>query len=106
MASLYEAQQAGKEIDDPAHLFLDAGTITKQYPTDSFPGQSTWLDWPWKLHRIEKNKVRIELYNLALDPGEGNDLSARDPERTTSIRAQLEAWLLSVVQSLNGKDYV
>jgi arylsulfatase A-like enzyme len=107
MASLYEAQQVGKEIDDPSHLFLDAGEIEKQYPTDSFPGHAAWLDWPWKLHRIEKRgDARFELYDLADDPDEGNNLAAQSPERVKSMKARLEAWLLSVVQSLNGKDYL
>jgi hypothetical protein len=82
--------------DDPSRLFLDAGEIKEQYPEDSFPGHSAWLDWPWKLHRIEKKgEARLELYNLA----------ARSPEQVKSMKARLEAWLQSVVQSLNGKDY-
>jgi arylsulfatase A-like enzyme len=106
MASLYAAQQAGKEVDDPSRQFLEAGKITMQYPEDSFPGHAAWLDWPWKLHRIEKKgDPRLELYNLADDPKESNDRAARSPERTNSMRKALEAWLLSVVQSLNGKDY-
>jgi len=106
MAGLYEAQQAGKEVDDPSHQFPDAGKITKQYPEDHFPGHAAWLDWPWKLHRIEKNAIGLELYNLADDPGERDDRSTRDPDRTRSMQAQLEAWLLGVARSLNGKDYV
>ena len=106
MASLYEAQQAGKEVDDPSRLRLDAAEITKQYPADSFPGHAAWLDWPWKLHRIEKNnKVRFELYNLADDPREGDDRMTRNAERTDAMKAELEAWLTSVVGSLNGADY-
>lgn len=106
MASLLEAQQAGKDVDDPARLRLDASEITKQYPEDRFPGHAAWLDWPWKLHRIEKkNRVTFELYNLADDPQEGNDLSDAQPERVQSMKAPLEAWLRSVVRSLNGKDY-
>ncbi len=106
MASLYEAQKAGKEVDDPAHQALDAGKITTQYPEDSFPGHAAWLDWPWKLHRIEKKgPAKIELYNLADDPQESRDLAARDPDRARALRGRLEAWLLSVVRSLNGKDY-
>ena len=106
MASLHEAQQAGKRVDDPSRLRLDAGKITKQYPEDSFPGHSAWLDWPWKLHRIEKKgPIKFELYNLADDPQECNDCAAAQPERARAMKAQLEAWLRSVVRSLNGKDY-
>lgn len=106
MASLLEAQQAGKDVDDPARLRLDAGQIKKQYSEDRFPGHAAWLDWPWKLHRIEnKRSVKFELYHLADDPGEGTDLSRREPERVKSMRSELEAWLTSVAQSLNGRDH-
>jgi len=73
MASLLEAQKAGKEIDNTERLRLDAGKITKTYPSDTLPGHSAWLDWPWKLHRIErKKKITWELYNLADDELEAN----------------------------------
>jgi arylsulfatase A-like enzyme len=106
MASLLKAQKEGKEIDDPARLFLDAGKITKVYPTDSFPGHSAWLDWPWKLHRIErKNKIVWELYNLADDAQEANNLLDKEATRAARMKTELVAWQKSVVDSLNGKDY-
>jgi len=106
MASLRKAQQAGKDVDDPSRLRRNAGKITKQYPEDSFPGHAAWLDWPWKLHRIEKKApVKFELYNLADDPREGKDCIATQPERAKAMQAELEVWLKSVARSLNGKDY-
>ncbi len=107
MTELLEAQKAGGEPADTSRLRLDAGEITKQYPQDSFPGHAAWLDWPWKLHRIQGDtgNVKLELYNLAEDPEEQKDLVARDTERTNSMKSQLEAWLASVLRSLNGKDY-
>jgi len=107
MTELLEAQKAGNVSGDTSRLRLDAGTITKQYPEDTYPGHAAWLDWPWKLHRIQdkKDNVKLEIYNLAEDPGEKTDLVARDTERVNSMKAQLEAWLASVVRSLNGKDY-
>ena len=106
MASLLKAQQAGKDVDDPWRLRLDAGEIKQQYPEDSFPGHAAWLDWPWKLHRIEKNnRLTFELYHLADDPQESNDLAGVKSDRAKSMRLELEAWLLSVVRSLNGQDY-
>jgi arylsulfatase A-like enzyme len=107
MASLYQAQQAGQEVDDPARLFLDAGKITTQHPEDNFPGHAAWLDWPWKLHRIDtKGRRKVELYNLAEDPDESDDQADRHRDRVKSMQTQLEAWLLSVIRSLNGRDYV
>ena len=105
MKELYDAQQAGKEIS-PQTFGKDPWKIKKQYPDDTFPGHSAWLDWPWKLHRIEKkNKTRFELYNLADDPGEKKDLAESRQNRTSAMKADLEAWLKSVVHSLNGRDY-
>lgn len=107
MAELLAAQKAGDEVGDRSRLRMDAGKITKQYPEDSYPGHSAWLDWPWKLHRIQgkNDNVKWELYNLADDPREKNDVFAQNNNRTASMKSQLEAWLRSVVRSLNGKDY-
>jgi len=106
MSELLAAQKSGNEVGDKSRLRLDAGKITKQYPEDTFPGHAAWFDWPWKLHRIEKKKgLKLELYNLAEDPGEKNDLAAQYSERVESMKAKLEAWQKSVVRSLNGGDY-
>ncbi|GAJ16128.1 unnamed protein product, partial [marine sediment metagenome] len=107
MSELLEAQKAGSETGETSRLRLDAGEITRQYPEDSFPGHAAWLDWPWKLHRIQGKKadVKMELYNLAHDPAEQNDLADQDTDRANSMKSQLEDWLASVVRSLNGKDY-
>jgi hypothetical protein len=107
MSELLEAQKAGLESDKVERLRLDAGEITMQYPDGTFTGHAAWLDWPWKLHRIEdeEGEVRLELYHLAEDPMEKEDLAARDAGRVRSMRSELEAWLASVVRSLNGGDY-
>ncbi|MEW6359909.1 MAG: sulfatase-like hydrolase/transferase [Planctomycetota bacterium] len=107
MSQLLQAQQEGEEDADPLLLCADAGKITMQYPENSFPGHAAWLDWPWKLHRIQgkKGDVKWSLYNLAEDPGEEKDLSAEQAERVKAMKTDLDAWLASVVRSLNGKDY-
>jgi arylsulfatase A-like enzyme len=107
MSELLEAQKKGNDIADKDRLRLNAGEIAKQYPQDEFPGHAAWLDWPWKLHRIDRENdgVKIELYNLASDPDESTDLSGRQKDRVKSMRRDLEKWLASVVASLNGKDY-
>ncbi|MBE0537327.1 MAG: sulfatase-like hydrolase/transferase [Phycisphaerae bacterium] len=106
MASLLAAQQAGKDVDDPSRLRLDAGEITRVYPDHEFPGHAAWLDWPWKLHRIEKaGRVQWELYNLEQDAQEAGDLAAVENRRVAAMQAELHAWLKSVVKSLNGEDY-
>jgi hypothetical protein len=107
MTELLEVQKAGGESSETFRLRLDAGEITEQYPLDSFPGHAAWLDWPWKLHRIHSKKaeVKFELYNLAEDPDEQNDLIAQNTDRANSMKSQLQAWLTSIVHSLNGRDY-
>ena len=47
----------------------------------------------------------FELYNLEEDPNEAADGVAQHPNRVESMKSSLEAWLISVVHSLNGTDY-
>jgi arylsulfatase len=106
MTELLVAQRAG-EVGDAARLRLNAGDLSAQYPEDAFPGHAAWLDWPWKLHRIEDKdgEVREELYQLEADPMEEKDLAALHRARAAAMRGDLERWLGSVVRSLNGEDY-
>jgi arylsulfatase A len=49
----------------------------------------------WKL--IEHyDPPRLELYNLASDPGEKTDLAGQQPHRVAQLRSKLEAWLDSL----------
>ena len=106
MSELLAAQKQGNEVGDRSRLRLEAGKITKKYPEDRLAGHSAWLDWPWKLHRIENNKgVKFELYNLADDPEEKSNLVGREPGQVQAMKGKLEAWQRSVVRSLNGEDY-
>lgn len=58
---------------------------------------STWTpgasirDGDWKLIEFYEFD-EVELYNLADDPGEQNDLSKSMPEKTTELREKLKAW--------------
>lgn len=45
----------------------------------------------WKLIEFFESKTS-ELYHLADDPGEKNDLTASDPERSAELLAKLHAW--------------
>ena len=49
--------------------------------------------------------VNFELYNLADDPMEENDLSVTEPKRVAAMKEELEAWQRSVLASWSGKDY-
>ncbi len=107
MAELLEAQKNGSQISKISRLRLESAAITKQYPEDKFPGHAAWLDWPWKLHRIENKNgnVKYELYHLKDDPKEQNDLVKVKTDRVKSMQTALKKWQLSVVRSLNGEDY-
>ena len=108
MSELLAAQQAGQEPEDTWKLRLDAGKITRQYSESELPGHAAWIDGDWKLHRITGKTggaVRFELYNLAEDRREANDLYARQADRAEKMKTALEAWQRSVVRSLNGRDY-
>jgi arylsulfatase A-like enzyme len=107
MAELLEAQKQGSEITVPSRLRMDAGEIKKQYPLDTFPGHSAWLDWPWKLHRIENKdgEIKFELYNLKNGPLEEKNVLDQETAKVGKMKKQLGEWLVSVVNSLNGKDY-
>ncbi len=107
MGDLLKAQKEGKETVDQSRLRLNAGKIAGKHPEDRFPGHAAWLDWPWKLHRIQASSgaPRFELYDLSADPNEERDRGAEERDRLKSMNAQLEEWLVSVVRSLNGSDY-
>lgn len=108
MEELYAAQQKGIEPDDPKRIMPDAGKITNRLPLDAFPGHSAWLDGSWKLHRVEDRKtgrITWELYDLAADPKEQNNLIDKEADRAATLRARLDAWLKAVVHSHNGGDY-
>ena len=110
MKELLDSQIAGTELADKERLRLDAGVIASQFADDVFPGHAAWLDWPWKLHRIENVKkdapgVTWELYNLETDHLETQSLLAEQPERVAQMQSAMTPWLKSVVRSLNGKDY-
>jgi arylsulfatase A-like enzyme len=108
MQDLLAAQARGEEPGDPDRVRPDAASIGEPVPTNRFPGHAAWLDWPWKLHRMEDPKtgdVNWELYDLSADPDESRVLYAEQPERVPQMQAALEAWLESVARSLNGEDY-
>lgn len=103
--AIMEKQQAGAPLPhDPVRMRKDVDEFP-QFPENTTTGHAAWNDWPWKLHRI--NGTKFELYNLSDDPLEKSDLS-QDPEqmqRLKQMKQELNAWMRSVIQSLNGKDY-
>ena len=103
------AQKAGKDYHDKSRLYVNAAKLDREYPQGERPGHAAWTDWPWKLHRIVAKKgggeATYELYNLETDPMESDDVAADHPDRTAAMSKELDAWMGSVIDSLNGKDY-
>lgn len=57
----------------------------------------------WKLiHYWEDG--RDELYNLAEDVGEQNELAAENPEKAGELRARLDRWLAAIDAKIPGPD--
>ena len=105
LKAIMEKQQAGApEPYDPPRMRKDVDAFP-QFAENNATGHAAWNDWPWKLHRIDGE--RYELYNLERDPLETTDLSTQPEQRQRLQRMQkeLDAWMRSVVRSLNGKDY-
>jgi arylsulfatase A-like enzyme len=107
MAELLQAQKAGGDLPPHVSSQQAAELPAPPYPLDEFPGHAAWIDGHWKLHRITNKQGRVswELYHLVTDPGEENDLASIENERARAMGEHLEAWLRSVVRSLNGEDY-
>ncbi len=103
--ALLEAKQAGQPNPFPNRVLKNVN----EFPTfgeDALRGHAAWNDWPWKLHRVEKNrKITFELYHLVHDPMEAKDLSQIEPQRVDQMKKALEAWQRSVLASWSGKDY-
>ncbi|MEW6305285.1 MAG: sulfatase-like hydrolase/transferase [Verrucomicrobiota bacterium] len=107
LAELAQEQAAGKVRPAAEADPIPEAQLKSDYPDQTFGRHAAWLDNDWKLHRIEAKpgQVKWELYNLAADRTESKDLLAQEPERVEKMKGELEGWLRSVVNSLNGADY-
>jgi len=107
MGDLLKAQQDGGDLEPHESSQRAAQLPSPAYPRDVYTGHAAWIDGDWKLHRItnKKGEVSWELYNLAKDSAEEDNLLATEGERVAQMQGKLEAWLESVVRSMNGEDY-
>jgi hypothetical protein len=106
LKAIMEAQQAGKPTPHPERLKKDIGAFP-QFSETKLRGHAALLDWPWKLHSIHAKKLNYQLYNLSSDPMESKNLAANPEhrERLDGMQKKLNDWQVSVIRSLNGKDY-
>ncbi|GAA4438843.1 sulfatase [Bremerella cremea] len=73
---------------------IDRGAIYWHYPHYGNQGGSPTAavrEGDWKLIEFYEDG-RLELYNLANDPGESNNLAEKKPELASKMHAQLKAW--------------
>jgi arylsulfatase A-like enzyme len=104
--ALKDAKESGRPNPHPERILKNVYEFPV-FGEDAMRGHAAWNAWPWKLHRIQKGgTITVELYNLANDPMEENDLSATETERVARMLEELEAWQRSVLASWSGKDYV
>lgn len=91
--------------------FFRLFALMMQQPT---PRPRHFLFGEHKLHRIPAarpsddptaDSAKYQLFNLASDAQETNDLADSEPLRVQSMKAALRAWQQSVINSLNGNDY-
>jgi arylsulfatase A-like enzyme len=70
-------------------------------------GPRSIIEGNWKLivNPASKDENQIELYDLANDPSESNDLQNREPLIVQQLRFKLSQWQSSVLRSLSGADY-
>ena len=106
MAEMQTMQREGVAPSEQ-QLNANAAEIEGTAPTDTLPGRSAWIDGDMKLHRIpnENGNIQYELYNLAEDATESDDLAKAHGDLVREMADSLESWQRSVVGSLNGDDY-
>lgn len=108
MKDVMEFQQGKVKENKWASRIMKTVDQFPKYDKTKFPGHAAWNKWPYKVHHYthpKTGKVKVELYNLEKDPMEANDLSGKEKELTAKMLKELKAWQVSVLESMEGKDY-
>ena len=102
-----QAEQTGKQPASKPRERTAASRMEVTFSKEERPGRAAWIDGDWKLHRIpgKQGKFQYELYNLASDRAEKDNIAKEHPDKTEAMRTALTEWQNSVIESLNGKDY-
>jgi len=66
-------------------------------------GPVAWIDNQFKLHK--RPPGRFELYDLTADLAEEHDIADGRPQVVKRMKAEMEAWMQSVLRSNRGEDY-
>lgn len=70
---------------------------------EEYPGDAAWIEGDWKL--LYRSDSTYELYHLADDIGENNNLLMQYRERVERMQEDLQKWQNSVINSIRGRDY-
>jgi hypothetical protein len=82
---------------------IDRDTLYWHYPHGVFQGVARKGDY--KLVYAYKTG-EAELFNMAADPGEHEDLSGREPERLAEMKGLLRTWLAETGAKFPAKGVV
>ena len=58
----------------------------------------------WKLHLPRKQRGVPELYDLAVDPSESNNVAALHPDVVADMSGQLKNWVTELPDQYEKKD--
>ncbi len=72
---------------------------------NDYQGPRAWLAGDYKLVIDGEKHSGVELFDLAEDPGETQNLATHHPELVERMSKELRAWQGEVLQSLMGQDY-
>lgn len=97
-------------LRDPAAA-LKRDAIYQHMPGYLGAGADTWRSTPvglihegdWKLMEFFEDG-RLELYNLAEDPGESKNLATANPDKTTALHAKMKSWREEIGAPLPEKN--
>ena len=112
LEAMEKAEQTGDapaELNPPATRKARIDGALKMFKTTGLVGNAAWTLDRYKLikkHPRMSDKVTFELYDLIDDPSESRNLATAQPQRVKSMAQSLEQWQQSVIQSLQGRDYL
>ncbi|MEM7391930.1 MAG: sulfatase-like hydrolase/transferase [Verrucomicrobiota bacterium] len=106
MGALLKAQEAGGDLDPHSSSVKAAELPNPKHDVGNYQGHAAWIDGALKLHRMQtRDLVSWQLYHLKDDPKEEHNVMTSGHPSLPGMMEAMEAWLKSVVGSLNGDDY-
>lgn len=99
---------SGLDGEDVSAAWLGKATHMRGKPlfwkTSSVNSDPAIRDGNWKLHGSHRKKGEVELYDIAADPGEQDNLAAQRPDIVRALSAKLAAWQATLPKSYDKSD--